>query len=150
MNKKIVLIVIGIIVLVGVFYGGMTYGKSQTSASPIGGQTATFGGGARGTRGAGGFGGATIGQIISKDANSITVSLTSGGPASPSQGGSKIIFLDSNTPITKQASGTMVDLTVGTQVSITGTANTDGSITAQSVQIRPKMQVPAPAPSVVQ
>lgn len=129
MSKKIVWIVLGIIVLIGAFYGGMVYGKSQTSTP-----TGTAYAGAR-TRGAGGatgsFGGATIGQIISKDATSITVTLTAGG--------SKIIFLDNTTPITKQTSGTMSDLTIGTNVMVTGTANTDGSVSAQSVQIRPNM-----------
>ena len=95
-------------------------------------------------RGRNGFGGgATMGQIISKDATSITVSIPTGG--------SKIILLDSSTPINKQTAGTLADLTVGTEVSVTGTTNTDGSITAQSVQIRPKMQTNTnPTPSVVQ
>jgi hypothetical protein len=132
MNKKIGFVVIGIIVLVGVFYGGMVYGKSQKPANVAG----TF---TRGTRGggAGGLGGGfTIGQIIAKDATSITVQLTTGG-ASGTPSGSKIIFLDSSTQITKQASGTLADLAIGTNVSVTGTANTDGSVSATAVQIRP-------------
>ena len=131
MNKKIVWIVVGIIVLVGVFYGGMTYGGNNVRAAITSrglGQNSTFAG-TRGARGAGAFGGATTGQILSKDATSITVGLTAGG--------SKIIFLDNSTPITKQTSGTMADLTVGTQVSVMGSANADGSLTAQTVQIRP-------------
>lgn len=139
MNKKIVWGIVGVIVLVGVFFGGVSYGKSQTSTSPSA-ASAAFG--AR-TRGAGGFGGATIGQIISKDATSITVQLMTapGGTAATSTTpvGSKIVFVDSNTPITKQVAGTMNDLTVGTTVSITGTANTDGSMSATAVQIRPSV-----------
>jgi len=126
MNKKIIYVVVGVIVLAGVFYGGMLYGKTQTKALTTG-QNAAFAGRTRGAGGA--FGGATIGQIISKDATSITISLQSGG--------SKIIFLDSSTPITKQATGTMSDLAVSTNVVVTGTTNTDGSISAQSIQIRP-------------
>jgi len=114
-----------------VFFGGVSYGKGQTAST-----TATTGAaayaGAR-TRGAGGFGGATVGQILSENAQSITISLPSGG--------SEIIFLDNTTPITKQVSGTMSDLTVGTTVSVVGTTNTDGSVSAQSVQIRPAMAV---------
>ena len=143
-NKKIGLIVGLVIVLCVVFYGGMVYGKSQIPAQV----TATFGQngtiGARGARGMGG--GFTTGQIISKDANSITVQLMTGGagsatqpsgPASPSLGGSKIIFIGANTTVAKTVAGSANDLTVGAQVSITGTANTDGSVNAQSVQIRP-------------
>ena len=77
----------------------------------------------------GGFGGLTTGQIISKDINSITISAQSGG--------SKIIFLDSNTKVLKQTAGTLSELAVGTEVSITGVSNADGSVSAQSVQIRP-------------
>jgi hypothetical protein len=134
MNKKFIWGIVGIIVLVVVFYGGMVYGKGQTPANTT---PTAFSGGARGTRGAGAFSGATIGQIISKDATSITVQLMTVGAGSTTPVGSKIVFLDSNTKITKQTSGTMSDLAVGTNVSVTGTANTDGSISAQAVQIRP-------------
>ncbi|MCX6752517.1 MAG: DUF5666 domain-containing protein [Candidatus Nomurabacteria bacterium] len=128
----------GVIVLVAVFYGGMVYGKSQI---PARGGNLAFGqnpNGASGMRGARTGGGFTAGKIISKDATSITVQIMAGGPASPStQGGSKIIFVDNNTKVTKQANGALSDLAVGTDVSVTGTPNADGSISAQSVQIRP-------------
>lgn len=150
-NKKIGYAIGGIIVSVTVFYGGMVYGKSQV---PTRGQGAAFGagnfaggvGGARGARAGGG--GVTAGQIIAKDANSITVQLGNGGatqqPGGAVQGsGSKIIFLDSNSKVSKQTTGTITDLTVGTEVSVTGTTNSDGSINAQSVQIRPNMPVGA-------
>ena len=116
--------------MVGVFYGGMLYGKgqNQTPANRAGG--AAYAGTRTGGAG-GGFGSATIGQILSKDNTSITVSIRAGG--------SKIIFLDNTTPITKQANGAMSDLAVGTNVSVVGTTNTDGSISAQSIQIRPNM-----------
>jgi hypothetical protein len=132
MSKKIVWVIVGIIVLAGVFYGGMTYGgnnvRAAISSRSQGLGTGNFAGRTGGARGAGGF---TTGQIISENSTSITVALASGG--------SKIVFLDNTTPITKQANGTIADLAVGTNVMVTGTANTDGSISAQSVQIRPKM-----------
>ncbi|MBI3888302.1 hypothetical protein HY311_00735 [Candidatus Nomurabacteria bacterium] len=129
-NKKIGFVVLGIIVLAGVFYGGMTYGGNNVRAAIMSrtGGAGNFAGRMGGARNASGF---TIGQIISKDATSITVSMQTGG--------SKIIFLDKSTPITKQVAGALSDLAVGTDVSITGTANTDGSISATAVQIRPNM-----------
>lgn len=134
MNKKIGFVVLGIIVLVGVFYGGMVYGKSQKPASPTG--ATAFAGRMRGGTGGLGAGGFTTGQIIAKDATSITVQLTTGGPTgTPS--GSKIVFVDSNTKVSKQATGTLSDLAIGTEVSVTGTPNTDGSLSATAVQIRP-------------
>ena len=144
MNKKIIWSIVGIVVLVGVFYGGVVYGKSQTPAKSA--QALSTGNFAGRTRGAGGFGGATIGQIISEDSTSMTVAISGGG--------SKIVFLDNTTPITKQASGKMSDLAIGTSVSVVGTANTDGSISAQSIQIRPNIPTggatSTTAPSVVQ
>lgn len=141
-NKKISLGIVGIIVLIGIFYGGMVYGKSQIPARGQGAQA--FGqnsalGARGGARNAGGF---TAGQIISKDANSITVQLMAGGngqggTATPSAGGSKIVFIGTGTTVTKTVTGSVGDLIIGTQVSITGTANTDGSENAQSVQVRP-------------
>jgi hypothetical protein len=129
MSKKIIWGVIGIVVLVAVFYGGVSYGKSQAASAA---KTAYAGAGARirgGGGAGGGFGGLTSGQILSKDAQSMTIKLGSGG--------SEIVFVDSNTKISKQASGSLSDLTVGTNVSVAGTANSDGSLTAQMVQIRP-------------
>jgi hypothetical protein len=136
MNKKIVWGIVGIVVLVGVFYGGVSYGKSQTSASP---SAANMAYGAR-TRGAGGFGGVTIGQIIAKDATSITLQLMNMGTTATGNtpAGSKIVFVDSNTKILKQVDGTLSDLTIGTNVSVTGTTDAStGSISATAVQIRP-------------
>ena len=136
-NKKIGLMVLGILILVAVFYGGMVYGKSQVPARI--GVAGAFARGAGGMRGAGGAaGGFTTGQIIAKDATSITVQLIAGGAAGTGSG-SKIVFLNNNTKITKSVSGTATDLAVGTEISVTGTPNTDGSINAQSVQIRPNM-----------
>jgi len=122
--------------LVAVFYGGMVYGKSQIPARGQGGVAGAFtrGGAGGGRNGGGGF---TAGQIIAKDDKSITVSLMGGG--------SKIIFFDTNTKISKQTQGSVSDLTVGTQVSITGTPNTDGSVNAQMVQIRPAVPGVKPA-----
>lgn len=152
-KKNISFGIIGIIVLTIVFYGGVTYGKSQIPATSQGTQTFGqngVGGGGRGGRNNGGF---VNGQIIAKDANSITVELrafgqnggpnTQGGTNQPTTGGgSKIIFFDSNTKITKSTEGTPSDLVVGTEVRINGSANTDGSVNAQSVQITPKIVPP--------
>ncbi|MCX6751853.1 MAG: DUF5666 domain-containing protein [Candidatus Nomurabacteria bacterium] len=150
-NKKIIFVVVGIIVLAGVFYGGMTYGKSQTSTQNLNGfsanmqnRTGQFGANGRtgGNRGGGGFVG---GEIISKDDKSITVKIMNNDPtATNTISGSKIIFFDTSTTVSKTATGSLTDLAVGTQVSVQGTTNSDGSVTAKTIQIRPLVRPTIP------
>jgi hypothetical protein len=134
MNKQIAAGVVGaVIILVGVFYGGVVYGKSQTPArgqfSNSSARAGTFGQGNRMMNG-----GFTIGEVISKDASSLTIKMQDGS--------TKIVLLGSSTSVMKTASGTMDDLVIGSNVTVMGTANSDGSMTAQSVQIRPAGGLP--------
>lgn len=115
----------------GSFYAGMQYEKSVTPAAT---QQGT--GGFRGTRGfdgggknAGGGGGFANGEIISKDDTSMTIKLRDGG--------SKIVFFSTSTTIGKMTNGSLEDIAVGTDVSVNGIANSDGSVTATMIQIRP-------------
>ena len=146
-NKKIIFGVIGVVILAGVFYGGMIYGKNQNTAniSATGiNRTGQFGAGNRNNRITGG--GFVSGEIISKDNKSITVKIMNGDPTSPNTtaSGSKIIFFGTSTEVAKTVSGSVGDLIIGNQISITGTPNTDGSITAKTIQIRPQMKTTKP------
>ena len=139
-NTLIAVAVVGLIIAGGAgFYGGMKYQTTQTPTRGAG----QFAGGnfAGGNRGGGRGGGANgaFGTIIAKDANSITVQL--GGPNATSTNGdasgSKIVLYDKSTQIGKMVTGSPADLTVGQMIIANGTANSDGSITAQMIQIRP-------------
>ena len=147
-NKHITTIVVAVVVGGASFFGGMKYGQSKAGPSLAniqnmspeerqqlfqqfrGGGT----GGGQGSRRGGGFGGRAGGQfvngdILNKDDKSITIKL--------SDSGSKIIFFSTSTMIGKTTAGTATDLEVGKRVMVSGSANSDGSVTAQTIQIRP-------------
>ncbi len=146
-KKALPIIIALIIVGGGAFYSGMKYSKSKCSTensanNSQGSQNLTpqerqqrfsqMGGGqSRTSRQLGG--GAVNGEIISKDDQSITVKLRDGG--------SKIVFYSDSTGIEKSVAGSSNDLEVGKTVIINGSANQDGSVTAQSIQLRPDTAV---------
>ncbi len=131
MNKKILGAVVLVVAIAGgSFYGGMVYSESKTPAGRNGTPAGQFGAGVAGANRVGSrTGGFTAGQILSKDATSITIKMQDGS--------TKIILIGSSTQVMKTADGSLDDLATGTNVTVTGSANSDGSITAQSVQIRP-------------
>lgn len=139
MKKMIPVLVVAMLAVGGgAFYGGTVYAKSKNMRGNFAARTAngmpTQGGAAGQARGGfaggaarGGMGGFTSGEILSKDASSITVKLAGGG--------SKIVFLSDATTVKKTTDATKDDLTVGAQVIVTGKAGTDGSVTADTVSL---------------
>ena len=141
-NKIIVIVVVALVAVLGAFWGGMKYGFSKNQvAGRASGQFSNLTpeerqqrfmqagiggvGGRSGARNAGGF---TAGVVISKDDKSITLKLQDGG--------SKIIFFSSSTMVAKAVGASVNDIVAGGQLVVTGTPNQDGSVTAQSLQIR--------------
>ncbi len=134
-------------ILAALFFGvgGYAIGRSTTPSMPTaftqGDRTGQFGSGMMNGSGIGTNrtrmpgGGFTSGAIIAKDDTSITVE-TRGGQTGTS--GTKIIFLAASTQITKSTEGATTDLTIGKEVTVTGTTNADGSLTAKTVQLRPE------------
>lgn len=136
--NKITLGIITVLALGGSFYGGMKYDQNRNS-SLVGVNTGTFsaqgrqagfgGGNGTTTRGMRGAGSGTSGNIVAKDATSITVQMHDGG--------SRMVFFTSTTPVLKSTPGSADDLKVGETISVAGISNQDGSVSAQSIQIRP-------------
>lgn len=131
-NNAVILIVVSALVFgAGGFFGGMKYAQGKRVQFTNGqfGGSAMQGGrfaGQNGTNGRGGFR-PVSGEIIRADETSITVKLPDGG--------SKIILISGKTSINKTEEGSTADLKTGERVSVFGTENSDGSVTAQNVQI---------------
>ena len=128
--RRFVLPVVGGIVLAVVGFGA-GYAVANATSSPstaTGGGGQGFGPGASG-RPRGGFGGTTTGTVGSISADQMTIATGSGG--------SKIVLLTPTTTVTEVTSATkaVTDIASGTNVTVIGTANPDGSVTATSVVI---------------
>jgi hypothetical protein len=100
-------------------------------AGPLGG---TPGGGSApsGTGGPGG-GGMVNGTVMAKDAATITIKLPSGS--------TKNVLYSSATTVAKSATGSLDDVAKGVTVMVTGSSNTDGSVTAERIQVVPAGQL---------
>lgn len=141
MNTKNITIVTALMVLVGVgsFCAGTQYSSNQKRGfANIPGD---FQGQRIGNRqnGNGQNGGFANGEVISKDDKSLTVKLRDGG--------SKIIFISEKTTVGKMSTGSISDVAQGANITVMGTANADGSISAQTVQLRDGAIMPGHSPS---
>ena len=85
--------------------------------------------------GRGRFGGATMGNVLSQDANSITIQLQDGS--------SKIINISGSTTFSKTDSASKSDIQNDMRIAAFGTNNSDGSVTAQNIQVNPPMSMRA-------
>ena len=145
MDKKLISGVVITLVVAGTlgFYGGMKYQQSRKIDITKGfmnlqnGQP-SFGGMMQGGRSQTSVGGKAIGQrsgqflggeILSKDDKSVTIKLPDGG--------SKIVFYSDKTTVSKTTDGAVTDLEIGKNIMVSGSTNTDGSLTAQNIQVRP-------------
>lgn len=135
MDKKTKNIIICVTVLIAVtgtsFYAGVIFSKNN--------KTSRFN--------AQGFGNGNIsentsfnkqantnsnfGEIIAKDEKSITIKLSSGG--------SKIILFSESTQINKLSRISVQDLELGENIMVQGTVNSDGSVSAKTIQTSPQL-----------
>ena len=121
------LILIAVVIVAASFYIGLKVGGGSTTtmATPsVTGQSRSMNRGFQG--------GATNGVVVTKDATSATIQLKDGS--------SKIVLFSDGTSIVKSTLASSSDLIAGEQVMVMGSTNQDGSISAQSIQIRPTDQ----------
>jgi hypothetical protein len=131
MNRRniSITIVIAALVAAGAFFGGMKYAQSQRIVGAAAGRQ--FRNGIRPVDTQGGR--PVMGEILSQDDKSMTVKLQDGS--------TKIIILSESTAINKATEGSKQDLTTGARVFVTGKTNSDGSVTAQNIQLNPQMRM---------
>lgn len=115
-------------------FGGMMrqFGISGTGFGEMGYGSAGNGGARNdGTQGRTGRMGIrpVSGEIVKTDDTSITVKAADGS--------SRIVILSEKTEINKADTAVKSDLKVGEKVAVFGQENTDGSITAQNIQLNP-------------
>lgn len=146
------IIIVGVVMAALGFFGGMLFQKNQDSLAKLSGTALQaklqklglgstnpggFGSntnrarngnfnGFGGPRNGGGF---VTGSIVSVDSQSLTVKETNGS--------TKTVYYTGATTVQKTVTGAAADLVVGENVVTSGTANTDGSVAATSIQIRP-------------
>lgn len=134
-NKLLVSIIIAIVMGAAGFLTGMQYQKQQQPTfagfNQNGRNQGLRQGGQAGNRFQGGR--PVIGEIISSDDKSITVKMQDGS--------TKIVIVSDGTSINKAAEGSKADLKKGETVAAFGTQNSDGSITAQNIQLNPQMRM---------
>lgn len=146
-TQKTIGIIIAVAVIIGgaAFWSGTKYQQSKKPAFGMGpaGQFNAgidrFNANSNGVANRANLSRGTSGDVLAKDDSSITIKL--------SNGGSKIILYSSTTLINKMTTGSADDLSVGEFVTVMGTTNTDGSLTAQNIQIRPTQPTAITPPS---
>lgn len=129
--KPIMVLLIAVGVGALAFFGGIQYDKSQQTTTGRNFAAGTGRTGAAGARRAGG-GQPVTGDILNMDESSITVKLADGS--------SRIVLLSGKTVFNKMSSVDKSELKVGSKVGVFGTTNSDGSITAQNVQLNPQFR----------
>ena len=132
MNKNTMIIISAVLVIfaaVGGFLGGMQYQKRNAVSNFIQGGNSNF----RQRFGAAGQSGQNFrpvrGQVLSQGTDTLTVKLTDGS--------TKIVVLSGSTVYLKSTPVSQGDLKIGDTVNVIGTQNSDGSVTAQDVQLNP-------------
>jgi hypothetical protein len=130
MKKYALTIGVGIVcAIVFFFIGRVTVG----APAAMGGAPGSFGSSTRGGLAARSGGGFAAGQILSVDAGSLTLQLANGN--------SEIVFYSSSTQIIKPQPADASALTTGARVLVGGASNSDGSVTASTIQVGGAMPV---------
>lgn len=135
-NNVIVISLIAALVGGGIgAFGGIKYQQSKSNVANTGnfaGRPNGLGNRRGGQNGQGRFenGGRMVtGEILSLDDKSLTVKLQDGS--------SKLVLIPTSVTISKTDTASKADLKTGNRIGVFGTDNSDGSVTAQNIQLNP-------------
>ncbi len=121
----LVALIIGIAVGYFVPHGASAKPQAGTTGRTSGSAAFARGSFARGTA----AGGMLAGTIVSVSGQEVTIKTPDGS--------SHIVLITPSTTVSKSVSGSVSDVTSGANVLISGTQNTDGSLSADLIQLRP-------------
>ena len=133
-NKTIIVGAVALAVGVGLGYFGSHALTAQSKSAA--GTFAARGGMMGSTRGGAVSTGLLSGTVAAQDATSITIDTRDGS--------SHVVLISPATTVQKSIAGALTDVAVGSTIIVTGTTNSDGSVSASSIQLRP-----ATAPATV-
>lgn len=114
----------GIIALIIGFGAG--YLLHPAPAAAVRGPNVRTAGAFGGSRNGAGF---LAGTVVSKDAGSLTLNTRDGS--------SHVVLITPDTTVSKSVQGALTDVTAGATVLVSGTTNSDGSVSANLIQLRP-------------
>lgn len=129
-NIVVIIILAVLIAGGGGFYGGLTYQKGKQPSRPSFTRNGNFPNGNINGQWRGGVAGSGArGEVTAVNGSTITVKQTDGS--------SKLVILGGSTTVTNTVPASLSDVTVGATIMAIGTTNSDGSVTASSIQLNP-------------
>jgi hypothetical protein len=131
MNRKTISITV-VALIIGFGAGYVMHSSAAPAASGVAART---GGSYAGMRGGASGGGFLTGTVAAADSGSITLDTKDGS--------SHVVLVTPNTTVSKSVNGSLSDVTTGATVIVSGTTNSDGSVSATVIQLRPTPPAPA-------
>lgn len=131
--KPLAVVIIAILAAGAGFFGGTKYQQAarQQTRGDVMRQSQNGANGQQGTRRM--IGRPVVGEVLKTDGKTMTVKMADGT--------SRIVVLSASTTYSKTAEGAAGDIAVGATVGVFGADNTDGSMTAQNVQLNPSFRM---------
>jgi hypothetical protein len=127
--KKYLVHMVWLVIAIVALGGGYFWGKASAATSRAAGFAGAYSSSTRRTVGSAAGGGLVTGTIATIGSSSITLQLANGN--------SEVVFYSTSTPVSEPTTVSANTLKVGTTLMVGGTSNSDGSLTALTIQVRP-------------